>query len=1190
MLKSDNGWQTVAGNGEWKDGKLILMPGTELKRSAGLKPGVYELQVFGSGAGTVLLSVGGQKRTLRLTEEPGLYGLLFEVTGADDAGFRFAYIGRGGQQCTLDWTAVVPADSRQLAAWAAAKKSFELLGYYGSDPQRPAPGSAKSSATSPAFTEADLKRWAIRDTIVFYDAGYDSHWVDDDAAVAAFFTRRGLGARTAVETEAWLKARSAGDAGVGTSIIFAMGTAPANIVYPPFADCLLAKYLQAGGRVVWMANVPMAVAQGPTGPKYSYDSPAGQMLGLVTDKQSFYGLAGATLTAAGKAWGLEPGLSLTRPAQTRSVTIPFVTNPGGDYCGVGLVNLRADVPFSGFIFVPDRANPTNEVLLRNVYRLARSTGKPVEIPLAIPWPESKLPLVASLRFGAADQRSVYLRGETVPLVLRLRALRPELGKVTAHCTLREDDAVLRDNTSTVLVGEKEADQGAGALDLSGLRVGRYTVAADLECGGKVLSLVRELRIAPQPDHRGTHIAIWCEASPKLNRTEDLLKDLAVHNLDPTFVDDQPLGRDMALWYGFSFSTRRHGQAHDVLNPPGYSDDRLGGTGQVMRVRSHGDNRDAKGYASPQRRQAEADDFQRQVAMDNVFPAFRKRTVTADDYSQWFGLDYNRYAVQGVRARYGFEPPRPKGTEDPYGTVNIDRAPGIIPDDDPWILLCRYWSETLGDAGRRFSRAMEAATDGAGKVGPVPGGMITPVIAMWSGQYPPFNFGAQNGFNLSCFYYYNSYWQPPLVHAWWLETARMGNRDIEQWMMPDCYMVHLGSYYHNNFWLMMAGGARGLPYFRYQERKPEAMEALKEFGAKSRRYGLMLEQLRPDRKQVAMLVPFENVTYRIEHGYEMAYPFMNLLLAKVDVEPVSPEELDAASIRNYEAVVVAQTKWLKAGTVRLLEDYIASGGKVVLDSVSAAAIPVKGAIKLDSPLGQTSTDGYGQADSIARVREALRPICVPPVDCDSPFVSIRRAALPDSTPGAWLVHNYTQAEYAKLRAGKDADPAAAKALETQLGFRRETISTTLTRKDDGRIPFDVFGGRILESTRSNGLMTVNVGIPKWEGMLIVFLSALPAQLEWGSVPSETKPGAPVRVSVKVRDAAGALVTTPLPLCLTVRDPRGNESRDYARRLLTDRGSAAYSFAFAANDKRGEWTLEIEELLTKIKTTRKVRVPQ
>jgi hypothetical protein len=257
---------------------------------------------------------------------------------------------------------------------------------------------------------------------------------------------------------------------------------------------------------------------------------------------------------------------------------------------------------------------------------------------------------------------------------------------------------------------------------------------------------------------------------------------------------------------------------------------------------------------------------------------------------------------------------------------------------------------------------------------------------------------------------------------------------------------------------------------------------------------------------------------------------------------------------------------------------------VSDSVTAKAIPIKGAIVLDFPLGEEGVTKYGLAEQIAQVRAAMLPIIKPPVDSDNPFVVVRRTALPDGTPGVWLVDNLNQEEYAKLKAASKSDSDKAKALEQQLGYGRETVSTMITRADDGRIPFDVFAGKVLEATRADGTMSVKVEMPKWQGKLILFLQSVPAQIALDGVPSEVRPGEPVKFEIRLLDAAGVPVTTPWPLRLAVRDPKGQENREYSNRLLTANGSASASITFASNDLRGSWTLEVEDVLTGVKTSK------
>ncbi|MBI2301724.1 MAG: hypothetical protein HYU66_22710 [Armatimonadetes bacterium] len=458
---------------------------------------------------------------------------------------------------------------------------------------------------------------------------------------------------------------------------------------------------------------------------------------------------------------------------------------------MGLVPFRDDVPRSGFIFQPDYLTPERLPALRNAWRLASYDSEPLAVPDAAPLPPEPVPVEAALRFGERDERFCYLRGETVPLYLRLRARQAAM-PVKVDLSVRDGGTVLRSWQGEVQAKSESTDTLVAHVDLGGLRVGIYPVLATLTVGGATQRIERELRVSPAPDHSGTHVGLWVSTSPHLKRTDHLLRWLDERAIEPMFTDDNPLAHDLALWYGQSFSVRRHGEPQNIAEPTGYDEWRKSWNGEILRVGAQGGKRSSRGYASPFRRAAEAAAFAEGIAFDNRFPAFRKRAVTGDDYSQWFGMDYNRYAVEGFRARYGIDPPRPKEIEDSDEVDKVTRPPGIVPDDEPWLLLNRYWCQDIhADMAGRLAQAMRDHTDGTGRVGQISGGMQIPAMQLWSAQYPPFLFGPR-GYNLTCFYYYNTYWQPPLAHLWWLECARMGNRSQEEWIMPDCYAEGDGS--------------------------------------------------------------------------------------------------------------------------------------------------------------------------------------------------------------------------------------------------------------------------------------------------------------------------------------------------------------------------------------------------------------
>ncbi len=1024
---------------------------------------------------------------------------------------------------------------------------------------------------------------SIAETVVFHDPDYDSHWVQDSVGVAKWFVRRGFAKKNVPELVEWLTDKITRNTAMGTSVVFAMGVAPTSIVAAPYEDCLLAHYVAIGGRVVWLANVPMYVAQAETGPQIIYgETPRKEMLGLSSDAQTFYGAEGPTLTTTGLSWGLEPVNGLTRPVLFPGLAACFFSDPTNDHCGVGLVNTRSDAPSSGFIFMPDPIDPSKEALLRNAYRLATWSGTPVTIPEPTDLPEDIAPVITSLRFGTQDTRSTFVRGEIVPLYLRVDSRILTTFETWAVVTIADGTTPFAEWSVPLNISLGHEDVFLGPVELHHLRRSEYRASVVLapamasvpEFDPISASVTRKLRVAPAPDHEGTHVALWVGASPSPKRTAFLLDWLDERHIEPLFADDYAAGRDLSLWYGMSFSTRRLGNSMNAPVTPGHDSWRRGANGEIMQVLAQGNQRVAMGYANPFRRQMEADDFGQQISFDDSFPAFRRRTLTGDDYSQWFGLDYNTYATEAFHERYGIDAPRPAmlGDSSDIGLVPAPPA-GFVADDDPWLLLNRYWCEDIhGDTAHRISRAMYDNTEGTGKVGQISGGMQIPVMHVPSGQYPPYSMG-NNGYSLLSFYYYNRLWQPPLAHIWWLEVARMGNRGREVWIMPDSgYEGENASALYDHFgWLMLAGGATGIQYFNDNSMRPGGISAMTTLGRLSKEYGKLLAKLVPARKKVALLVPFEQLVYKPTSSYEMVYPFMDLLQAKVDVEPVSPDELNAANIQQYEAIIVAQTNWLKASTAALLSQYAQGGGKLILDAPSAQALDMPGAIKLHMRIGGTSIAETSLPQQITDTKVALSNLLQAPVDCADPTITFRRFEA-SGAPYLYVNHNLTNSEYLTYRQANFQNDA----LPERMGYGTEVISARIVRSNDHRIPFDVFAHKVLPFEIHRGRMQFNVSLPKWQGRLVAFLPEVPIRLQLIAPPKTTR-GARTSINVRWVGKSGN-VDALFPAHLTVKDPHGQISKEYSQRGLARKGVATFDIEFADNDLTGRWTMTVRDALT------------
>ncbi len=94
--------------------------------------------------------------------------------------------------------------------------------------------------------------------LIYYDIRYPTSWIDKEASkrIREYFVNKGFkdvdASELAKAIDEAVKARRAAN----TVVIFAQDVALATIVYGPFSDALIRRYLDLGGRVVWMGDTP----------------------------------------------------------------------------------------------------------------------------------------------------------------------------------------------------------------------------------------------------------------------------------------------------------------------------------------------------------------------------------------------------------------------------------------------------------------------------------------------------------------------------------------------------------------------------------------------------------------------------------------------------------------------------------------------------------------------------------------------------------------------------------------------------------------------------------------------------------------------------------------------------------------------------------------------------------------------
>lgn len=189
--------------------------------------------------------------------------------------------------------------------------------------------------------------------VVFFDLDYACSWVHNSAELAKAFTDAGFVPLTAFQLREWMNAQITSGA-EGSICFFSQDIVPEMVADECSPVCLVMEYMKAGGRVVWVGDIPF-YAQGRRGGRKEIWGKAGQktVLGLA----SIWDLKDAPrLTEAGLEWGLTAPGNASRCVPAGSVTTALSVS--GKYASFFFKNYNTDMPQSGFLrlreFIPVR--------------------------------------------------------------------------------------------------------------------------------------------------------------------------------------------------------------------------------------------------------------------------------------------------------------------------------------------------------------------------------------------------------------------------------------------------------------------------------------------------------------------------------------------------------------------------------------------------------------------------------------------------------------------------------------------------------------------------------------------------------------------------------------------------------------------------------------------------------------------
>jgi hypothetical protein len=212
------------------------------------------------------------------------------------------------------------------------------------------------------LSAAQLQNWQER--VAYWDSRYRTNWAGqaDSVAVRDGLAAAGYTILNADQLKTWMNARIA-DKKLSV-VVFCRDNAPDTVVESVDATCTLRKYLDAGGKIVFYADIPfydIAHADG------TWDNPqtagASAILGFDNTVVLWDSNTQVALTTDGIAWGLTQTWASVRPIAATDVTV-LATDAAGNAAAWVRHYLPGDT-YRGFVRLWDRGGrPPVEDIIR----------------------------------------------------------------------------------------------------------------------------------------------------------------------------------------------------------------------------------------------------------------------------------------------------------------------------------------------------------------------------------------------------------------------------------------------------------------------------------------------------------------------------------------------------------------------------------------------------------------------------------------------------------------------------------------------------------------------------------------------------------------------------------------------------------------------------------------------------------
>jgi len=191
--------------------------------------------------------------------------------------------------------------------------------------------------------------------VVFWDDDFSEYSAFPHIKTRAFFELHGYEVLNASELASFFRARI--EDGASSAVVFALPYIPPTVATEPSDAVLLRRYLEAGGKAVWLGTPPMSLARDETGTVTAFDRNRSELLLGVDYSEANFDYYGSAPTELGHEWGLTSGwlssysvavsdgidvLGLDEHGRAGAWVKNFGGPPGTGFVGMGIFSVTLD--------------------------------------------------------------------------------------------------------------------------------------------------------------------------------------------------------------------------------------------------------------------------------------------------------------------------------------------------------------------------------------------------------------------------------------------------------------------------------------------------------------------------------------------------------------------------------------------------------------------------------------------------------------------------------------------------------------------------------------------------------------------------------------------------------------------------------------------------------------------------------